>query len=143
MTDYLEAVHLDQELDSSIGLSHTAPPLNEAEEDVVVVEEEEVGNTIEEVQPEASNPPAQFPRASSSSDVVVQAVTESAIEPRYPLRILTSPPIPEPTRPVEVVDVDDGIDWRKECRKVLRELQRHQRSAFFRSPVNVEEYVVS
>ncbi|KAM7534388.1 hypothetical protein Aperf_G00000111488 [Anoplocephala perfoliata] len=148
MTDYIEAVHLDHELDSSIALSHTAPPVNEVEDDVVVVvaEEEEIGNTIEEVQPEATNPPTQSPRASSSTEPMAIAVSESVVEPRYPLRTLTSPPPPppiaEPTRPdVGVNNVEDGMDWRKECRKVLRELQHHQRSSFFRSPVNVGEYV--
>ncbi len=38
---------------------------------------------------------------------------------------------------------EEGLDWRKVCRKVLRELRRSGRSLFFREPVNVELSPVS
>ncbi|VDO03911.1 unnamed protein product [Rodentolepis nana] len=78
--------------------------------------------------------------ASQSELTVVTDVLAPVIEQRHPLRDLASPTNPESNNLEEADDTED-CEWRIKCRELLCKVIRHPQSVFFRSPVDVEEYV--
>ena len=145
MQEYRALVATDPQLDPTFEVPHNSSA------EMEVDEQEEQQTALEELPASSSSAMSSRKRRRQQSDTSGEIGTsrpkrrsplsDGVVVPRYPLRNLTAP-FSTPQKPKFTRDVDI-LDWRKVCRKLLRELKQDKRSIFFREPVNVDEYAVS